>query len=79
MNLQIDHLLPCRKRAAVVEQEWAHLIEVTQREVRRREIMAKLAERASRKMQSGAPPSAVLREIARLQRLMRDEHEEEPS
>lgn len=79
MNLQIDHLLPCRKRAVAVEQEWAHLIEMTKREVRRREIMAKVAERASRKVRQGAPPSAVLREIARLQRLMRDEHEEEPT
>lgn len=79
MNLLIESLLPCRKRAIEVEQELGHLIEMTQREIKRREVMAKIAERASRKVREGAPPSAVLREIARLQRLMRDEHEEAPS
>lgn len=76
MSLRIDAFLPCRKRVVEMEKELGDLFEEAQREIKRRELMARVAEKATQKIKQGAPSSAVLREIARLQKLMRDEQEE---
>lgn len=77
MNLRIDTFLPCRRRVLEVEQELGDVIQEAHREIKRRELMIRMAERAAQRVKEGAPSDAVLREIARLQRLMRDEREEE--